>query len=109
MLKFHEENEKFTISDIREEVNTIMFGGHDTTATGIAFTLYALARHSEIQDKVIEEQLNIFGTLNEVTPSLADLMNMKYLESVIYEALRLFPPIPIIGRRTTAEMSLDFF
>lgn len=43
--------------------------------------------------------MNIFGKLNNNFPSYEDLQNMKYLETVIYEALRLYPPIPLIGRR----------
>nr|WCC58130.1 cytochrome P450 [Pharsalia antennata] len=98
LLKFYADD-KFTLNDVKDEVNTFLLGGHDTTATGIAFTLYALARHPKIQEKLIEEQLNIFGKLNNNSPSYDDLQNMKYLEMVIYETLRLYPPIPLIGRR----------
>ncbi|GBP03883.1 Cytochrome P450 4d2 [Eumeta japonica] len=48
--------------DIREEVDTFMFEGHDTTTSGIAFALYLIARHKEVQEKLVEEVKHVLGT-----------------------------------------------
>nr|CAH7760908.1 unnamed protein product [Callosobruchus chinensis] len=108
LLRYQENGESLSDKDIREEINTFMFGGHDTTATGLSFILYALARHPNVQDKILEEQVTIFGSL-EKDPEMtyAHLQEMKYLEAVINEALRLYPPIPGIGRKLTDDIQLE--
>ncbi|KXJ70559.1 hypothetical protein RP20_CCG023150 [Aedes albopictus] len=96
--------------DIREEVDTFMFEGHDTTTSGISFTIYQLALNPHVQDKIYEEIVSVLGKNHksvELTYQL--LQEFKYLEMAIKEGLRLFPSVPFIGRNLVEDIDLDGF
>ncbi|KAA0202930.1 Cytochrome P450 CYP4V32 [Hyalella azteca] len=88
---------QLSIEDIRAEVDTFMFAGLDTSSTAISFTLFLLGRHPHIQTRVVQELREVLGE-GDVTITSAALRDMKFLEACIKEALRLFPPIPCVGR-----------
>ncbi|CAL1675695.1 unnamed protein product [Lasius platythorax] len=105
MLDLKRNGGQMTDEEIREEVNTIMFEGHDTTAAGSSFTLCALGNHQDIQARVHEELDAIFGDSDRQC-TFQDTLEMKYLERVILEALRLFPPVPIIARKLNEDVKI---
>lgn len=92
--------------DIREEVDTFMFEGHDTTSMGIVWTLYLLGLHHDIQERVFQELEDIFYNDIERTIRTDDLKMMKYLECVIKESIRLYPSVPFIIRKNPTEMTI---
>ncbi|KAJ3655144.1 hypothetical protein Zmor_014282 [Zophobas morio] len=107
LLQARVDDRPLTNEEIREEVDTFMFEGHDTTASGISFALYSLANNPEVQEKVYEEQLSIFGEEKNPTVIYKNLQEMKYLELVIKEALRLYPSVPFYARETNQEVDMD--
>ncbi|XP_055642735.1 cytochrome P450 4d2-like [Toxorhynchites rutilus septentrionalis] len=106
LLQATVDGQPLTDKEIQEEVDTFMFEGHDTTTIAIAFTLLLLARHSEIQAKVHREVAEIIGNDPNAPVSYRNLQDMKYLEMVIKESLRLYPPVPIIGRKITEKVEI---
>lgn len=89
LLIAQKEGADLTDSEIREEVDTFMFEGHDTTSSAIAFAIYQLALNPVEQQRAYEEAIAMEGREKET---------MKYLEAVIKETLRLYPSVPFFGR-----------
>ncbi|CAD6208793.1 GSCOCT00003601001.2-RA-CDS [Cotesia congregata] len=105
LLELNRNGSTLTEEEVREEVDTIMFEGHDTTAAGSSFTLCVLGVHKDIQDRVYEELNEIFkGSDRPCT--FQDTLEMKYLERVIMESLRMFPPVPAIARELKQDVKI---
>ncbi|XP_066236304.1 cytochrome P450 4V2 [Saccopteryx leptura] len=92
-----EEGSKLSQEDIREEVDTFMFEGHDTTAAAINWVLYLLGCNPEVQKKLDSELDEVFGK-SDRPATMEDLKKLKYLECVIKETLRIFPSVPLFAR-----------
>lgn len=93
-------------TEIREEIDTFLFAGHDTTSSGICWTLLLLGNHQDWQDKVRTEIEDIMQ--GEQRPfTMQDLQEMKCLERVIKEQLRIFPNVPVIARMLSEDLNLD--
>ncbi|VEN40924.1 unnamed protein product [Callosobruchus maculatus] len=105
LLKSTVDGQPLSRDDIREEVDTFMFEGHDTTSSAMGFALYLLARHQDVQKKAVEEQKEVFSDDIYRNISYNDLQQMKYMECVIKEALRLYPSVPMFARRTDVDVS----
>ncbi|XP_060654830.1 cytochrome P450 4p1-like [Drosophila nasuta] len=84
---------------ICEEVDTLMFGGFDTTSMCLIFTLMNLSLHSEEQERCYQEIVeNIDDDLT--TLDINQLTKLKYMECVIKETVRMYPSAPVIARET---------
>lgn len=75
---------------IQEEVDTFVFEGFDTTMTAITFILLVIANHTDEQQKLYDEIVSVANKRN--------YNNLKYLDAVIKECIRLYPPVPFISR-----------
>ncbi|KAK1339981.1 hypothetical protein QTO34_018545 [Cnephaeus nilssonii] len=89
--------------DLRAEVDTFMFEGHDTTASGISWILYALASHPEHQQRCRKEIQSLLGDGASITWDHLD--KMPYTTTCIKESLRLYPPVPIVGRELSKPIT----
>lgn len=120
LLNVKREQNLIDLDGIKEEVDTFMFAGHDTSANTLAWTIYLIGTHPDVQAKLQAEVDNLFGTcivciieqsiLSKFSAPIRlkgnssrhlnnqDLNELKYLECVINESLRLFPPAPFLGR-----------
>lgn len=107
LLQATVDGKPLTNEDIREEVETFMFEGHDTTTSGTSFALYVISRHPEVQEKLFNEIREVIGDDKEQKVSLRQLQDLRYLECVIKESMRLYPPVPIIGRYFKEDTDLS--
>ncbi|EPQ55423.1 cytochrome P450 [Gloeophyllum trabeum ATCC 11539] len=99
-------NPKARLSDeeLYAEMRIILFAGHETTSTTLTWTLWEIAKHPDVQDKLRKEiqdteakvRAHSGGTQMEL--SLADIEGMSYLQAVLKASLRLHPAFPRIVR-----------
>jgi len=96
--------EKISDEELRQEVDTFTFAGHDTTSIAVAFCLYFLGHHTDIQTRAYEEVMEVIGEGENVTAN--QLKDLRYLEACLKEAMRLCPPVPIIGREALEDLTI---
>lgn len=126
LIKANINGKPLTDLEIREEVDTFMFEvslrpierrgdeltafhpqGHDTTTSGITFSLFNIARNPEVQRKCFEEIRHVFGDDKNAPTTIKHLNDLRYLELVIKETLRIFPSVPFIGRQISEDVHLS--
>lgn len=94
-----------TDCQIRDECLTLLLAGHETTANGLSFCFYLMARHPEIQEKVCAEAnavlcgRDVFTTEDRVgTKPTVAYEQLVYTRRVVAEALRIYPPVWVTAR-----------
>ncbi|RZC39472.1 p450 domain containing protein, partial [Asbolus verrucosus] len=97
LLTAKEEGLNIDDDGIREEVDTFMFEGHDTTSIAITFILLTLANHKEVQEEIRQEIIDIMGDSDQ-PPTYSNLQELAYTERCIKECLRLYPSVAFIAR-----------
>ncbi|KAJ2944505.1 hypothetical protein O0L34_g3850 [Tuta absoluta] len=95
-----------TETEMREEIDTIIFGGHDTTAFTTLYTLVLLGSHPRVQEKVYQEVKDVVEKGNEANITKEDLSKLVYLEACIKESMRLYPYAAVIGRKVDKDVKL---
>jgi cytochrome P450 len=84
---------------IRDQMLTMLIAGHDTTTALLAWTLYLMGQHPEALEQARRE---VDSVLANEPPDPEQIDRMPFLESVVHESLRLFPPIHL-GNRQVGE------
>jgi cytochrome P450 len=96
-----EAGEAFSDREIRDQVMTLMFAGHDTSTSTLTFMMHELARHPEVVAKLLVEQDRVLGGAVSTVEQLE--RELPYLDMVLDEVLRLYPPAWIGPRRAVRE------
>jgi cytochrome P450 len=86
---------------VRDEVLTLFVAGHETTATGLAWTIALLCKHPAIY-AAVEREVDAVGD----APTVADLPRLGLTLRVFREALRLYPPVFVFGRDSREPVTL---
>jgi len=95
-----ETGEHMDRKQLRDEVMTIFAAGHETSANALTWTLYLLAKHPEIAERLYQE---LSSVLEGRVANIEDIPKLKYTLQVIEESMRLFPPAWIIERHALAD------
>src|SRR5262245_5926097 len=90
-------------TQVRDEAMTILLAGHETTANALTWTWYLLSQAPDVEVKLHGE---VDRVLQGRLPGVADLASLPFVEKVVTEAMRLYPPAWIVGRRAIAEFPI---
>eukprot|EP00117_Sycon_ciliatum_P029248 scpid58951/ scgid6042/ Cytochrome P450 4F12; CYPIVF12 len=110
-----EDGNGLTDEEVREQVDTFLFRGHDTTASALQWALYHLAQHPEFQEKCRSEVKAVVldgkdvssGTCVTACISHEHLGKLKYLTQCLKESMRISTPVPFIGRETQEDVTIN--
>ena len=89
---------------LRDEIVTLLLAGHETTALALTWTLYLLARHPEPAARVEQEVDAVLG--RDARPRAAHLEALQYTGWAVSEAMRLYPPVHILGRECVRDVEI---
>jgi cytochrome P450 len=92
-----------TDSQIRDEAMTIFLAGHETTANALMWTWYLLSGAPDVAAKLHDE---VDRVLQGRLPDVGDIRSLSYVERVVTESMRLYPPAWLIGRRAIADYAI---
>jgi len=88
---------------MRDELVTLLAAGHDTVANTFDWTWHLLARHPDVEQKLLEEWRQVLGGRN---PTVEDIPALSYTDLVLTESMRLYPPAWILARRAVGPDQL---
>lgn len=92
----------FDHEEVLDQVVGMIFAGHETTALAMTYALHQIGSHPTVADRFYTE---LDAVLNG-QPSLTDLQELEYVDRVIDETLRLYPPVHATPRVTTDRVEL---
>ncbi|KAG7297249.1 hypothetical protein JYU34_019190 [Plutella xylostella] len=99
---------KITEQDVREEVDTMIVAGHDTTSHTLLMMFILLGAYPEVQERVYQELQEAFGDSQRYVTK-EDLTKLVYTEAVVKETCRLYPVIPMLAREADTDIHFENF
>ena len=88
---------------LRNEAAVIFMAGHETTANALAWTWYLLSHVAEVEERLHAELKQVLGAR---PPTLDDVPQLVYTRALFEEAIRLYPPVPILGRQALRDETI---
>ena len=91
---------------IRDQVETIVIAGNETTALSLSYITLLLAMYPDVQEKVFEELRSVFDSQDEEM-RYEHIQRLPYFDRVIKESMRLLPVVPFMMRTATADTQIS--
>ena len=101
-----ESGEGMSDKEVIDEITTLIIAGHETTASALNWTWYLLGEHPQAEAKLHAE---IDANPEVPVPTLQQMEALPYSNMVIREAMRLYPPVWVVSRRTIEADTLAGF
>ncbi|HEV8191385.1 MAG TPA: cytochrome P450 [Ktedonobacterales bacterium] len=99
-----EDGTGMTDRELRDQAMTLIAAGHETTSNALAWTFYLLSQNTAQYDLLREE---LDRELGGRTPTAADMPNLGYLDWVITESMRIYPPAWMLNRTALEPFELE--
>ena len=99
-----EDGSRMTDEQLRDEVMTFLLAGHETTALALSWALYLLSQNVGAEEELHEE---VDRALAGRLPNISDLPALTFVDNVIKETIRLYPPAWSVARTAIAGFELD--
>jgi cytochrome P450 len=98
-----EDHDRMTDQQVRDEAMTLFLAGHETTANALTWAWYLISQHPDVERRL---QAELESVLAGELPTAEDVARLPYTESIIAEAMRLYPPAWAIGRRAMVDYQI---
>ncbi len=92
-----------TDAQVRDEAMTIFLAGHETTANALTWMWYLVSGAADVESRLHEE---LDRVLNGRLPTVADIPSLAFVERIVTESMRLYPPAWIVGRRALERYAI---
>jgi cytochrome P450 len=103
LMESTEDGVGFTDVQVHDEALTILLAGHETTANALAWTIYLLQRNPEIEEKLYAHVSEVLGDRDA---TIDDFPKLDYVRAVASEAMRIYPPAWLTGRRALEDTTI---
>lgn len=87
-------------TEVRDNLLTFAFAGHETTSLALTYAVLLLSQHDRVRDRLDEE---LDEVLDGSRPTLEDVPRLEYVDRVLTEAMRLYPPVYMLFRKATED------
>lgn len=101
--RYEDTGEPMSNKQLVDEITILFVAGHETTANALTFTTWLLAKHPEIQQKVMEEVRRVEA---ETSDPIEQIGKLEYTKAMIDESMRLYPPAWITDRENLEDDTL---
>ncbi|XP_003744207.1 cytochrome P450 4V2-like [Galendromus occidentalis] len=107
LLDSHEQNPTLVPEKlVQSGVDLMLFAGQDTTATNLAWTVFLLGHSPDVQEKCRQELFRVLGPDPSSPVTSEHLKTLKYFDATIKESMRVYPPVPLIGRQLETDIKI---
>ncbi|KAI8931731.1 hypothetical protein NX059_011374 [Plenodomus lindquistii] len=99
----------FSDEDLVNQLMTFLAAGHETTASALTWAVYCLCRHPDVQSKLREELRAELPSIRDRNTPIAsnEIDRLPYLNAVLQETMRIFPPVPLTLRETASDTTIQ--